>query len=147
MVAEMCDLYWDVHRGLDVEAPEMPKAGAAEPGPPGAPFWSATAAAGLVWRGNEAVARRYLRDQTNVRVKRMYVVPEERGMGMARVPLHALGDAASGLGYRVARLDTGPKQPNARGLSLSEGYRPVANFNGNPVATSFGEKRLAPAAG
>ncbi|MEO3760452.1 hypothetical protein ABGB19_19485 [Mycobacterium sp. B14F4] len=28
-------------------------------------------------------------------------------------------------------------------LSLREGYRPVPNFNGNPVATFFGEKRLS----
>ena len=41
------------------------------------------------------------------------------------------------------RLDTGPRQPHARGLYESEGYVPIANFNGNPVATFFGEKRLS----
>jgi hypothetical protein len=30
----------------------------------------------------------------------------------------------------------------ARGLYESEGYVEVANFNGNPVATFFGEKAL-----
>jgi hypothetical protein len=39
-------------------------------------------------------------------------------------------------------LDTGPRQPHARGLYESEGYVPIANFNDNPVATFFGEKRL-----
>jgi hypothetical protein len=39
--------------------------------------------------------------------------------------------------------DTGPRQPHARGLSESEGYVPIGNFNGNPVATFFGEKRLS----
>jgi hypothetical protein len=33
-------------------------------------------------------------------------------------------------------------QPDARGLHESEGYVPIGNFNGNPVATFFGEKRL-----
>ena len=43
----------------------------------------------------------------------------------------------------IARLDTGPRQPHARGLYESEGYVPIANFNGNPVATFFGDKRLS----
>ena len=78
-------------------------------------------------------------------IKRMYVVPDERGKGLARVLLHALEDAARGLGYQIARLDTGPRQPHAQGLYENEGYRTVPNFNGNPVATFFGEKRLDPA--
>jgi GNAT superfamily N-acetyltransferase len=32
----------------------------------------------------------------------MYVVPAARGQGLARVLLHALEDAARGLGYQVA---------------------------------------------
>jgi GNAT superfamily N-acetyltransferase len=62
---------------------------------------------------------------------------------VARALLRALEDAACGLGYRIARLDTGPRQPHARGLYESEGYVPIGNFNGNPVATFFGEKRLS----
>jgi len=70
-------------------------------------------------------------------------VPAARGQGVARTLLRALEAAARGLGYRLARLDTGPRQPHARGLYESEGYVPIANFNGNPVATFFGEKRLS----
>jgi len=55
----------------------------------------------------------------------------------------ALQDAARDLGYDIARLDTGPRQPHARGLYESEGYVAIGNFNGNPVATFFGEKRLS----
>jgi GNAT superfamily N-acetyltransferase len=73
----------------------------------------------------------------------MYVVPAARGQGVARTLLRALEDAARGLGYRIARLDTGPRQPHARGLYESEGYVPIANFNGNPVATFFGQKQLS----
>ncbi len=73
----------------------------------------------------------------------MYVVPAARGHGVARTLLRALEEAARGLGYRIARLDTGPRQPHARGLYESEGYAATGNFNGNPVATFFGEKRLA----
>jgi GNAT superfamily N-acetyltransferase len=72
----------------------------------------------------------------------MYVVPRERGRGVARALLRALEDEARRLGYEVARLDTGPRQEGARRIYESEGYRPIANFNANPVATFFGEKRL-----
>ena len=41
----------------------------------------------------------------------MYVIPEARGRGVARILLAALEDRARGLGYTIARLDTGPKQP------------------------------------
>mgnify|MGYP002653387923 FL=1 len=72
----------------------------------------------------------------------MKVAPEARGQGLARILLRALEDAARGLGYAVARLDTGARQPYAQRLYESEGYRPIANFNGNPVAHYFGEKQL-----
>lgn len=72
----------------------------------------------------------------------MYVVPDERGKGLATVLLQALEDAARGLGYQIARLDTGARQPHAQRMYEAAGYEPVGNFNGNPVATYFGEKRL-----
>lgn len=76
-------------------------------------------------------------------IKRMFVVPEARGRGHARRLLAALEDAARELGYERTRLDTGPKQPHARALYLSAGYAPVADYNGNAVATFWGEKALA----
>jgi GNAT superfamily N-acetyltransferase len=75
-------------------------------------------------------------------IKRMYVVPAARGQGLARTLLYALEDAARGLGYRVARLDTWPRQACVQRLYEAEGYVAVGNFNANPVATFFGEKRL-----
>jgi hypothetical protein len=41
-----------------------------------------------------------------------------------------------------ARLDTGPQQARARRMYERAGYVPIENFNGNPVASFFGEKRL-----
>jgi GNAT superfamily N-acetyltransferase len=82
-------------------------------------------------------------DERACEIKRMYVVPEARGSGVARALLHELEDRARGLGYTIARLDTGPAQARALGLYESEGYAEIANFNGNPVATFFAEKPLA----
>jgi GNAT superfamily N-acetyltransferase len=141
MIDEMRKVYWDVGAGLDLNSPDMPKAGPAELGPPGGTFLVGYRVGSA---GDEAVCGggiKRLPDGT-CEIKRMYVVPAARGQGVARALLHALEDAARGLGYTVARLDTGPRQPNAQGLYQSEGYVPIANFNGNPVATYFGEKSL-----
>jgi GNAT superfamily N-acetyltransferase len=72
----------------------------------------------------------------------MYVVPTARGQGVARLLLHQLERAARELGYDVARLDTGPKQVHAQALYADEGYQAIEDFNGNPVAAFWGEKRL-----
>ncbi len=75
-------------------------------------------------------------------IKRMYVAPPMRGRGVARRLLAKLEDAARGLGYRVARLDTGARQPHARALYASAGYEQVPAYNDNPYASWWGERRL-----
>jgi GNAT superfamily N-acetyltransferase len=75
-------------------------------------------------------------------IKRMYVVPAARGRGLARILLGALEDLARDLGYRVVRLDTGASQAPALGLYPSAGYVSIPDYNGNPYASYWGEKRL-----
>lgn len=75
-------------------------------------------------------------------VKRMYVVPDQRGRGVARVLLAALEDLARDLGYARVRLDTGSEQPHARRLYESAGYSELDDYNANPLAAYWGEKRL-----
>ena len=77
-----------------------------------------------------------------VEIKRMYVHEDARGRGLARELLAALEEAARELGYRRVRLDTGPRQPHAERLYRSAGYREIADYNGNPHASFFGEKDL-----
>jgi GNAT superfamily N-acetyltransferase len=76
-------------------------------------------------------------------IKRMYVVPAARRRGLARKLLGALEDAARDRGYRLVRLDTGPRQPGARTLYASAGYTEIDNYNGNPHAAYWAEKALA----
>ncbi len=126
-----------MYDGLELDGDDMPRAGPAELSPPGGAFLvgyrdGVPVCCGGVKRLPDGACE----------IKRMYVIEEARGQGVARALLEALEDRARTLGYTVARLDTGPRQLGARHIYESAGYRAVENFNGNPVATFFGEKRL-----
>ena len=81
-------------------------------------------------------------DERAGEIKRMYVVPEARGRGVGRLLLEALEDLARDLGYAVARLDTGARQPGAQRMYERAGYVSIPDYNGNPDAAFWGEKRL-----
>ena len=134
MRAEIAALY----EGLALDSPKMPKAGPEELGPPRGVFLVGfdeddvpVCCGGVKDLGAGACE-----------IKRMYVVPEARRSGRAGELLGALEDAARDLGYDVARLDTGPRQPHAERFYRQSGYEPIGNFNDNPVASFFGEKKL-----
>ncbi|MET8688403.1 GNAT family N-acetyltransferase [Streptomyces sp. NPDC004732] len=55
-------------------------------------------------------------------LKRMYVTPEARGLGLARRILAALEDDAKAAGRARMVLETGTKQPEAIALYISSGY-------------------------
>jgi GNAT superfamily N-acetyltransferase len=136
--AAMADEMRVLYDGLELDAASMPKAGADELGPPGGAFvvgrdeaGTAVAGGGLK-RFGDGVAE----------IKRMYVVPEARRRGVAQGLLAALEAEARRLGYVTVRLDTGDRQPGAQRLYELAGYRPIANYNGNPAAAWFGEKAV-----
>ncbi len=132
-IAEMHELY----DGLELNAEGMPQAGPGELGPPGGTLRVGYLDGRPVCAGG---VKRLSADACEI--KRMYVVPWARRRGIGRALLRALEDAARSLDYRVARLDTGHRQPGAQALYESEGYLPIGNFNGHPTATFFGEKAL-----
>jgi GNAT superfamily N-acetyltransferase len=127
-----------MYDGLELDGPSMPAAGQMELSPPGGAFIVGLDAAGrpVCCGGVKRL------DDRRCEIKKMYVVPEWRGKGVARRLLHELEDRARGLGYAITRLDTGPKQVSARGLYEDEGYERIPDFNGNPVAVFWGEKPL-----
>ena len=78
-------------------------------------------------------------------VKRMFVVDEWRGRGVARQILSALESRARERGYVTLRIETGKGQPEAISLYRSAGYAdipPFGDYVGNPVSVCF-EKRLS----
>lgn len=132
MVSEVSILY-----GERLDAPGGPTARPDELRPP--------AGVCLVgWRAGEPVAVGVVKRLADglCEIKRMYVRPAARGGGVGRALLEALEAAARDLGYRRVRLDTGPRQPRAEALYRAAGYAPVADYNGNPFASFWAEKRL-----
>lgn len=79
-------------------------------------------------------------DSTSAEIKRMYVVPEARGTGVATALLRALEVAAVERGWTTMRLETGTAQPDAQRFYAREGYRQIPQFGvyiGCPVSVCY----------
>jgi len=75
-------------------------------------------------------------------LKRMWVAPEARGLGLGKLLLRELEDRAKALGYRMARLETERSLTEAQRLYRASGYREVAPFNDELYAHHWFEKAL-----
>jgi GNAT superfamily N-acetyltransferase len=72
-------------------------------------------------------------------VKRMYVTRARRGGGLGRLLLREIEAAARDAGYARLRLDTYGSLPP---FYEAAGYVPIPDYNGNRLATFWGEKTL-----
>jgi DNA-binding MarR family transcriptional regulator/GNAT superfamily N-acetyltransferase len=75
-------------------------------------------------------------------VKRMWISPEARGLGLGRRMLTELEAEAAARGVRTLRLETNRALTEAIGLYRSAGYREVSAFNAEPYAHHWFEKTL-----
>ncbi|HET6862817.1 MAG TPA: GNAT family N-acetyltransferase [Pyrinomonadaceae bacterium] len=83
-------------------------------------------------------------DVETAEVKRMYVVPHARRMGIGARILDELESAARNMGYQRLRLETGLRQPEAIALYEAAGFAKVncyGNYTANPMSVCF-EKEL-----
>jgi DNA-binding MarR family transcriptional regulator/GNAT superfamily N-acetyltransferase len=76
-------------------------------------------------------------------IKRMWVAPTARGLGVGRRILSELEDRARERGATHVRLETNRTLKEAGGLYRSAGYVEVEAFNDEPYAHHWFEKRLA----
>ncbi|TDU90189.1 MarR family transcriptional regulator with acetyltransferase activity [Kribbella voronezhensis] len=76
-------------------------------------------------------------------VKRMWVSPDVRGLGLGRRLLTELEKQASARGTAVLRLETNRSLTEAIALYRAAGYVEVEAFNDEPYAHHWFEKRLA----
>lgn len=75
-------------------------------------------------------------------IKRMWVAPSARGLGLGRRLLAELEARAAGHGVRMLRLETNRTLAEAISLYRAAGYREVAAFNDEPYAHHWFEKSL-----
>lgn len=78
------------------------------------------------WRSQDENDEGYANGDAEL--KRMYVVPEARGLGLARSILAALEENARAAGRLRMVLETGTAQPEAIALYTSSGYEPCVKF-------------------
>jgi DNA-binding MarR family transcriptional regulator/GNAT superfamily N-acetyltransferase len=76
-------------------------------------------------------------------LKRMWVAPDARGLGVGRRILQELEQRARGRGVGLVRLETNRGLREATELYRSSGYEEVDAFNDEPYADHWFEKRLA----
>lgn len=91
------------------------------------------------WRAKDASPEGH-RDG-DAEIKRMYVVPEARRRGLARLVLAELEKSAAAAGRARMVLETGTLQPEAITLYLSCGYTPVTKFGlyrDDPMSRCYG---------
>ena len=76
-------------------------------------------------------------------IKRMWVHPDTRGIGIGRRILAAVEEQARAFGLAVLRLETNRSLTEAQALYHKGGYREVAPFNDEPYAHHWFEKPVA----
>ena len=75
-------------------------------------------------------------------IKRMWVSPDVRGLGVGRRLLTVLEGAALARKLRTIRLDTNGSLAEALSLYRASGYREIPPYNANPYAQHWFEKTL-----
>jgi len=84
----------------------------------------------LAYENNDAAGCGAIRHYTNdtVEVKRMYVVKDKRGKGIASLVLNDLENWTKELGFKKMVLETGINQPEAVSFYKKHGYKVIPNF-------------------
>jgi DNA-binding MarR family transcriptional regulator/GNAT superfamily N-acetyltransferase len=75
-------------------------------------------------------------------IKRMWVSPEARGLGLGRRLLRALEEHARSAGAQVVRLETNRALTEAIQMYRASGFTEVPAFNAEPYAHHWFEKKL-----
>jgi len=80
-------------------------------------------------------------------MKRLYVQPAKRGLGMGRLLVTAILEEARLKGYRVMRLDTLSSMKSAVALYRAFGFREIPPYIFNPIEGALFMEKILTASG
>lgn len=80
-------------------------------------------------------------------IRRMWLDPSRRGLGLGRKLMSELERRAEELGCHTVRLDTAAQLDAAKALYRRSGYTEIPAYNDNPYAKHWFEKPLGTAPG
>jgi GNAT superfamily N-acetyltransferase len=83
-------------------------------------------------------------DESTAEIKRMWVDPQWRGVGLGKRMLSELEDHARRIGYRRVILDTNAVLTEAITMYRRAGYTDIERYNDNPYAMHWFAKPLEP---
>lgn len=125
MVAVLQDYYHSIYHGHDDDPVDTDRFA-----PPAGRFFVGYAAGAPLamggWRWLEPMPA--ISAERPVEIKRMFVAPEQRGHGHARLMLAHLESTAAGAGADAVVLSTGRPQVEAIGLYRASGYVDIPKF-------------------
>ena len=141
-VARLFNAY-AAHIGVDLSYQDFASEVAALPGKYAPPTGRLLIARDAHENAVGCVALRLL-DQRTCEMKRLFVSPDGRGLGLGRALTHAIVDEAKQLGYAEMRLDTLPSMRTAIGLYEELGFVAIgAYYTGALPGTIFMARKLA----
>ncbi|MCP4819205.1 MAG: MarR family transcriptional regulator [Shimia sp.] len=81
-------------------------------------------------------------DKGYAEIKRLWIAPSARGLGLAKRMMEQVEAAARDLGIALLRLDTNAGLPEAVKLYETSGWTQIERFNDDPYPTHFFEKAV-----
>ncbi len=118
--------------GIDLSFQDFPRELQTLPGKYAAPEGGAVILARLGAAPCGCVALRKI-DESACEMKRLYVRPDARGLGIGAELVRRIIDVALERGYRVMRLDTLPNMKSAIALYASFGFHEIPAYTYNPI--------------
>lgn len=130
--------------GVDLSFQDFAAELASLPGPYAAPAGELLLARDTQGQPLGCVGLRPMKAQGCCEMKRLYVSPSGRGLGLGRALVEAILQEAVRRGYREIRLDTLPDMTEAIALYRKAGFKPIEPYYDTPLAgTLFLARSLA----
>jgi ribosomal protein S18 acetylase RimI-like enzyme len=136
---DVADLFaaYERHIGVDLSYQGFADEVATLPGRYAPPHGQLLIARDRAGRAIGCVALRAMSDARCCEMKRLFVAPEGRGLGLGRALAEAIVDEGARLGYAELRLDTLPTMQDAIALYRKLGFVSIAPYYAAPDGTIF----------